>query len=91
MRRRNNEPDIRVALDWKAARKDVGHVKKGDLVMDLVVYDEEKKTDAQLVFIEGRDIWKTFSRTKISLLRMRRYLRKSFRFTSKVVQLGEIL
>jgi hypothetical protein len=53
MRRPNNDPDIRVALDWKPAPKDVGLVKKGDLVMDLVVYDKEKKTDAQLVFIEA--------------------------------------
>jgi hypothetical protein len=62
MRRRTNDPDIRAAIEWLEAPKDVGHVKKGDLVMDLVIHDKETKTDAQLIFIEAAGYWENLLR-----------------------------
>jgi hypothetical protein len=57
MRRRTNDPNIRVEIEWHPAIEAVGEVKVGDLVMNLVVHDKKSKTDAQLIFIEGAGYW----------------------------------
>jgi hypothetical protein len=59
MRLKSNDPDVRVEIEWQEAKEAVGHVKVGDLVMDLFAYDKNNRTDAQLVFIEAAGYWET--------------------------------
>jgi hypothetical protein len=59
MRLKSNDPDVRVEIEWHEAKEAVGHVKVGDLIMDLFVYDKNSKIDAQLVFIEAAGYWET--------------------------------
>jgi hypothetical protein len=57
MRLKSNDPDICLEIEWHAAKEAVGEVKVGDLIMNLMVNDKEKKTDAQLVYIEAAGYW----------------------------------
>jgi hypothetical protein len=57
MRLKTSDPDIKVEIEWHEAKEAVGEVKVGDLIMNLMVHDKDKKTDAQLVFIEAAGYW----------------------------------
>jgi hypothetical protein len=65
MRRRTNDPDIYAEIEWHPAIGPVAEVKKGDLVMNLVIHDKDSKTDAQLIFIGAAGYWEQLKNEKL--------------------------
>lgn len=78
MRLKSNDPDISVEIEWQEAKEAVGTVKVGDLVMNLFVHDKDKKSDAQLVFIEAAGYWE-------NLLRDHKLIDKDAALPSKII------
>lgn len=62
MRRKKSDPTIKALVEWHPAIEGMGHVKVGDLVMSLSIYDGSKKLDASKFFIEAISFWETLLR-----------------------------
>ena len=57
MRRTKSDADIKAIAEWHPAVEAVGHVKVGDLVLSLNIFDGDKKWDAMNLFIKVAGYW----------------------------------
>lgn len=60
MRRRTTNPNIKAAAEWHPAIEPIGNAKKGDLVMNLYIYNGAEKIDAGKLFIDAMGYWERF-------------------------------
>jgi hypothetical protein len=60
MRRRTTNPNIKAAAEWHPAIELIGNAKKGDLVMNLYIYNGAEKIDAAKLFIDAMGYWEKF-------------------------------
>ncbi|NVO14789.1 MAG: hypothetical protein HXX10_12205 [Rhodoplanes sp.] len=78
MRKRKSDPDVKALAEWLPAIEPAGHVKVGDLVLQLSIYDGEKKWDAVRLFIEAFGYWE-------QLLREEGLITRDARLPDKIV------
>jgi hypothetical protein len=64
MRRRKSDTNIKAVAQWHPAIVNVGHVKVGDLVMSLNIFDGQVQHDAQRLFIDAAGYWENLLRAE---------------------------
>ena len=80
MRRRNSDPAIKALAEWHPAIEAAGHVRVGDLVLALSIFDGDTKWDAVRLFIEAAGYWE-------NLLREEKLITVEGRLPDKIIKI----